>query len=244
MPKYVKASTDHVSKVDLVVGSELVTPDDGAVSVTVLDTDGFAISGHVDQPATVPENGTSASYLIPSAANTLPSGGAGYRFVEFKFLYNEQPYTLMDQYELVTRTMLPVTPSDVRSKLGVLASELADAEIDIVGTYRKLQNALTAIDFDALFTSGGYELTHLNKLLVASAALSVLPSLQLRVTAKEQVDNTIWQRLAKIDFDLLRDQLQAEVDDETFNLTADDGTGSLVIALLAQGTDAVTGAEA
>lgn len=244
MPKYVKASSDYVSKVDLIVNSELVTPDDGAVSVTVYDTDGSPVSGHVDVPADVAVNGTSAQYVVPSGVNTLPSGGASYRYVEFKFLYAEQTHVIRDQYELVTRTLLPVSVQDVRSKLGLQVSELEDHEVDLVGTYRKIQKALTAIDFDAMFTSGDYDLVHLKKLIVASAALEVLPSLQLRVTAKEQVDNTIWQRLAKIDFEALRAQLRSEVDEETFNLTADDGTGSLVIALLAFGTDAVTGSEA
>lgn len=244
MPKYVKASSSCVIRADLVVNSELVTPDDGTVSVTLYDTNGSTISGYTDVLVELPLGGTSVQYVVPAEVNELPSGGAAHRYVEFKFVYGEQNYTTSDQYELVNRVMFPVTPHDVRTKLGLQAAELEDNEVDFIGAYRKIQKAMPSVDFEARFVSGDYDLTYLKNLLVAVAALSVLPSLQLRVSSQEQVDNTIWRRLSKIDFETLEAQLKSEVDAETFNLTQDDGTGLIILALLAVGTDAVTGAEA
>lgn len=241
MVRYIKVDTACFVSVDLIVDGELVLPDDGLVSVTVYDTDGEGITGHISQPATVPDGRTYAYYEVPSEVNSLGTDEVGYRFVEFSFAYNERQYTVTEPYELVTRTLFPVRAKDVRNKLGVTLSELPDEDVDIVGVYRKLQRTLTSLDLDSFFSSGGSELTYLMRLLVASAALDILPSLQLRASAQEQVDNTIWQRLSKIDFELLEAQLRAEVDEQTYNLTQDNGTGSLVLALLAQGTDAVTG---
>lgn len=225
------ADQDATLTVDYVVDGEFVIP--ATATFTLRNA-----AGAVIHSGSLPAAATSEQLTIPAAYNGLTGQTEG-RFLEIQFLSAGRHYARRLPYRLTNFVPLTVTPEEVRSLLGLDASELRDEEIDLIGAYYK--RLWTDGDtFATGITAGDQRGQAANDAVALTAALEVAGSLPMRTRILVRAEDSQVQRSANIDFDALRRDLTSRLEDTlriSNQLVEEDQT----VFILTQPTDVITG---
>lgn len=221
--------------------THLVTFEDGApagnISWALHRLDGTEIAAG----AVVPGVGAVSAVITVPAVNNQLSAGALRNLRELTWSYPTAAGVLlgMIEYTIEGRVPLPASVAGVREKLGVTASDLPDAEIDLLGAYWELQTKGDIASFENLETA---EAQIVASGLEALAALLLLDTLQIRIAQRESSGTNEYAR-GKIDWSALRARLQATVDKaiDLLNPIEAGTAGYGAVFLLATGPDDFTG---
>lgn len=186
---------------------EFVGAVDGDLTWTLTDAAGGAVSNGTISPAT---GAVSAVIAVPALDNTLGVGERlGARELAWSYSVASVTQTGFAQYRLEARIPFAVTAEGVRTKLGLGdIDDLRDEEIPLMRTYLTFEDRVGAVALAAV--SGDLATLLVVDALEAGAALLLLPTLQVRVAAKESSGTNQYAR-GKIDWETLRGELLATV---------------------------------
>jgi hypothetical protein len=178
------------------VDDELVTP--STATYTLRGNSGSVIAG--DQ--NIASLSTQAVVEIAGSSNTAADGlSFENRFVDVKFVYNNNTYRTRQSYRVVPFVNMTTVPADVRLALGVLDHELADSDIDLYDAYLRVKDRVSVLT--TALAAGNLTTVSANKAIAYMAAMNVLPALMLRVAQSTGDDTQTFERLAKIDLQQL-----------------------------------------
>lgn len=211
-------------------------PDD-VISYRLLDPSGTQLaSGAVP----VPDDAVSINLSIPGELNLVPAPGVvSYRDLEWSYTVDGVIQNGETRYTLEIRLPFGVSADGVRAKLGVSKDDLPDGDIPLARAYLSFRSVvgedlLAAMAFDTVAVTDAIE---------AQAALSLIPTMSVRVAASEDSGTNAFKR-QKIDWDAVAAGLAATIDAgyltvlPTYNPTA--AFGDLFITVT-PATDAITG---
>lgn len=209
---------------------------DGAIAWALTRPDGTAITSGTITPAA---DAISAVITVIGTHNTL-AGGTWFdaRDLTWSYTVGGVQVTGDVRYSVEAQVPFPVTCNGVRNKLGVSAHELPDQDIPLLDAYVGYD---TAADIDSYLVSGTQsEIRIITNALEAIAALSVLPTLQLRLAAREQSETNVYARWAKVDFDAIREQLVGYI--AAASAVVSPSTGNGLFFVVGPDIDPITGA--
>jgi len=215
---------------------------DGNVVWTLYGSDGAEIS---NGSVTPPVGAVSIELTIPSSDNSLAAGVLR-SFRDLDWSYTTGGATISDtrRYTIDARLPLGVSPDGVRSKLGGIEStDLPDSDVPLLQAYTSFRNTITGAIFDAAVTAGLDDLA-LCDAIEALAALSVLPSMPVRVASAEASSTNQYKRQT-IDWSTLAGPLTDLVTAGYVALVptySDTSQFSDIFILASPATDAITGA--
>lgn len=214
---------------------------DGPISWAVYDETG----AELDSGTVAPVDGmVSTNIIVPSEHNTL-SGGAlsGFRDLVWSYMVGSEVVNGDRRYTIEAPVPWGASHDGVRSKLGIEPHELPNGDISLVRAYYDLVLLMGEPDLTS-YTPTARERLALSDAVEAVAALSALPTLQMRAPIKESSGTDTYQR-HPADWELLANNLRTMVTDGILILlpTFDPLAGAGAIFLLATPTaDAITGA--
>jgi hypothetical protein len=233
---WLEAGSDVTLIIDYMVDGVPVIPDSAAF--VVRDHGGLTVHS-----ALLPAMTNSEALTVPAVYNSLVVGTVfENRFVLVSFLHEGATYQQRLSYRLHTFIPLTATAQSVRSELGLDPSELADADVDLVGAYVTLA-ASVGQSFINAFVSLGTTSLAANQAVVLQAALNVADSLALRTGASVRSEDHVFTRFDKIDFQALRNNLEtklAKTLDQAVAAVVSVGFNSNLF-VLSQPTDVITG---
>lgn len=165
--------------------SDVVTPQPGAVSVNV---------------------------FIPAIENTLPGSELfGYRDLTWSYLTGGVSVSGSSRWTLEGSIPFGATAEGARSKLGLdIAADLPDEQVPLLKGYYRIQTAIGETALAALESGSSYQRLLISDAIEASAALILLPTMQVRL-AKTETSGTNSYTRQNIDWELLAGQLQSFV---------------------------------
>lgn len=182
---------------------------DGDVTWSVINGAGTIV---VTDTITPQAGDVSATIVVPVISNTLPEGTL-YEVRDLVWFYTTGGMTVSDEFRFTLEGRVPfgARPDGVRNKLGVSRDDLSDDEIELMKAFLWFENDVGAERLDAL--SAG---TPVQQLIVANgieawAALSILPTLQVRIAASESSGTNEYAR-GKIDWASIEAELDRFVD--------------------------------
>lgn len=209
---------------------------DGDLAVEVYGPDGLVGS----ETVTVPADAVSITINIPSSLNTLPVGGVlSYRDVTWSYMLAGAVENGEQRYSIEARVPFGVSSDGVRAKLGVDRTDLPDADISLARAYLAFRGVV-GVDELALIPQ---DTTAVTDAIEAQAALSLIPTMAVRVATKESSGTNQYQRQA-IDWDAVAAYLAGVVSAgytaviPTYDETADFGQ---IFVVVTPATDAITG---
>jgi hypothetical protein len=216
---------------------------DGDVTWKVYGPDGVQLDTGTVTPAI---DAVSVNIPLTSAVNTLGSGVyISYRDVTWDYEVAGAVVNGEARYSVERRLPVGVTAEGARRFFGVSPSELPDEEIPLTEAYLEFIEQVTQVGFDAAL-DGGLNAIKLRRAIEATAALKILPSMQVRVASSESSGTNTFKRQT-IDWQMLGIELMGAVNTgilvviPTFDVTA--GFGALLV-LASPATDPITGATA
>jgi len=232
--------TDVTIHVDFMLRGVPVEPTPGSVVYTLRDNSGLPIAGHtaINLPG---QSGTGVDIAILAAANgNANTGGFETRFLLVSYDFEGSTYVERSSYRICAFLPTTVTPSDIRTLLGLMDEELEDHEVDVHSAYFRLLPRVPALGTD-LTGSGSLEA---NEALAIQAALQLLPGLPARYSQSWDSADASVSRSSKLDYNELGAQLNARLDTLVDTLTADTpGTVTApTLFVVSQPTDPLTGA--
>lgn len=213
---------------------------DGDISWELLNARGIQVASGVVTPAA---DSVSAVITVSAAENAIEADTlASPRELNWSYTLGGLIQTGRLRYRLEAFLPLGLSEEGVRRKLGLEEHELADADIDLVGAYGRFQETVGEDDLDQVEIDGGHPALLACDGIEALAALALVPTLQIKLAAKESSGTNQFQR-NKIDWDALCTQLQTFVDEayEAVNPQYDPSAdfGSLLTVVVRE--DPVTG---
>jgi hypothetical protein len=214
---------------------------DGGVDWFVYGPDGTTLgSGTI----TVPVGAVSTLIQVSPTLNALANGSlVSYRDVAWSYTVGGIAFSGDTRYNLEARAPFGVSADGVRSKLGVDAADLPDSDISLITAYHAFANRVTPARLTGSFDDP-------TRLIVANAiealvAISLIPTMSIRIAAKESSGTNQYQR-QKIDWAALGLSLEGAVAAAENLLIPgfdpSDAYGSLLI-LATPAVDPYTGAE-
>lgn len=186
---------------------ELVGTPDGALTWALTDAGGTAVTNGTITPDV---GAVSVLLTIPSINNTLGVGiRTGSRDLTWSYAVEGVIQSGSVQYLLEARIPFAVSPMGVRTKLGLGAVEdLGDDEIPLMKAYLVFEESVGSVELAAV--TGDLAQLRVVDAIEAIAALSLLPSLQVRIAERESSGTNQYAR-GKIDWQQLQEDLQAMV---------------------------------
>lgn len=207
---------------------------------------GALVYSLVNDTGTVLTNGSvtiaagSVSYLlvVDGAHNTVQNLFEG-RTLQWSYSTTNGLVVDRCSYRVGRNIPFPVSTAGVRTKIGLSEVELPDDEIDLLRAY---SDVVTKLDLGSV-AAGSRTALLVSEAIEAQAALSTLPSLQLRVANKESSGSNIFQRFASIDWKQLEEYLLSIIEQAAAAITPviDVTQGAFVFTSFRRGTDAITG---
>lgn len=239
MSKYVVDGNAHTLRFDFLVEGQAVEPT--SAKYNVLKNDNTVVTSLSNQVITLSPGKTYANISVPGASNEATLVNE-LRYVNVEFIYQGKTYHTSQYYFLVENVNFPLSPDDVRAVLGVSAAEVPDSYIDILGAYNQVK-AMVEVNTDTILQTGSALLPTLVQAVKYRAALTNAITIETSMFQSEQADNTMYTRFQKIDFAGLRNELLSRYNEALLKLDqiVDGGTGTVVYAIVAVGTDPVTG---
>lgn len=178
----------------------------------------YTLTGGITGTVTPEANSVSASITITAPQNTLANGSlTGFRELNWSYLSGGQTVSGSTRWTLEGTIPFGVSEDGVRQKLGL--EELTNEEIPLIKGYLEFQNKLGASTLAALESTSDYNQVLLIDAIEASAALYLLPTLQVRV-AKTETSGTNTYTRQNIDWAMLEARLQAYVSKATTALSS------------------------
>ena len=214
---------------------------DGTVDWEVRDQSGALLdSGSI----AVAAEAVSTVITVLAASNTLAVGElTSTRDVSWTYTVSGIVINGEERYRVEARLPFGVSAEGVRAKLGVDKTDLPDSDVPLATAYYDFEAAVGSVNLAAV-TDPADQLIVANA-IEARAALALLPTMTVRVAAKESSGTNQYQR-QKIDWEAVRLSLEAAVNAgytlviPGFDPTTDFGP---LLILASPETDVLTGAE-
>lgn len=186
------------------------------------------------------------SYLVvvPAATNVLTKPLFEKMTLEWEYTTATEAISESVSYVIHTPIGFPVSKDGVRNKIGVTNEELLDEDINLFEGYLYFQNLVGAdVDLTPYNDSGDINSFNIAKAIEAATALSMLPSLQIRLPKKYDSGTSAYERWNSIDWEGLAAELNAIIG--TGLDTAVDEfeyySNNAIFVLSDRGPDAITG---
>lgn len=186
----------------------------GVFTYSVTDDEGNPVAGLNNVEVTPPAGAVSTLIQIPQVANTLTKPLFEGRTISWFYTTVLGAVNGSHSYQIQKRVPFPCTAEGVRTKLGVDANELPDERIDLLMSYIEF-NSLFLDGLDAYTLSGDATALKITNAIEAVAALKILPTLQLSLARRLTNGTNEYERWNKIDWELLRADLEQIVYDIT-----------------------------
>jgi hypothetical protein len=230
--------TDVSVRVLFEVSGKPKIPDTGTVTYTLRGDGGAVILA--DQPASPAAGANALTISVPAIHNAITARYEK-RTILTSFEVADAKHMVITHYRLIPFLNHVVMPADVRNVLGNNASEIADEEVDLVRAYFDVETVLTQATLEASLAGTPAKRKAANNAILYTAAIAVLPSLQLR-SAQQQVNGPIgFHRFAKTpDWDRLRRELEGLLAD-ALDVAGDRPIASLPLIVVTTPLDAITG---
>ncbi|WKV22014.1 hypothetical protein Phage2-1_00013 [Achromobacter phage 2-1] len=163
-----------------------------------------------DSPVTM--DGTSVFITLPESTMTVGSGNeTEARHVMIRYTSQGAVYERRITVGVTPFISIEADADMVRSVLGVSAEELPDTDVDTISAYYDLKSRYKT-PFVSKVKDGITSIRRgANQLVAITAALEVIPSLQLRTYQTRQDENAMFTRFRGIDWDRLIGDLQARM---------------------------------
>jgi hypothetical protein len=214
----------------------------GVFSYSLTDDDGNPVAG-LNNIQVQPENGAvSVLIQIPSQANTLTKPLLEGRTISWFYTTSLGVVNGSHRYTIQKRVPFPVTEEGVRTKLGIDKTEMPDERVDLLGAYVTFKEAFESIDIDDYAYTGDTMTLKVTNAIEAMAALRLLPSLQISLAQRLNSGTNEYQRFAKVDWDLIRADLEQLVYDTSVLIDVNLVYGASAVFGLTVRTDPYTGA--
>jgi hypothetical protein len=215
-----------------------VTP----LTYTLYNQDGDVVT--TDTIAITP---TQISYTVEIAGSFNSLSKPLFEQMRLEWQYNTADQAILDSVTYTIRAPIPfpVSEANVRKMLGVDLSELPDSDVDLFAAYLNFKNKFEDPTLlDAYGSQGSLDAYKLTMAIEATAALSVFPTLAIRLPKKYDSGTSSYERWNTIDWELLYSDIASRVTDglsvidpnlELFPVTD-------IFTLSDRGTDQITGA--
>jgi len=226
-------------KIPFMLDGDFVTPDVGSVKYTIRDNSGTPIIGQIDVPVTTTTETTSVVLDIAGFVNAKAKEVEN-RFVTLKYKVSGAERRIQVNYQIIDWINLTASPSQVRNALGVDGDELEDDDINLLAAYMRLKQDLGGTILVTALMAGDLTTIYANHAVALRTALDLISSLQLRVTQQERSDTSEFQRFAKVDFNKIRADIQANLDVALLGVEGKESSISPVF-ILSNRTDPFTG---
>lgn len=214
----------------------------GDLDYTLYNQDGDEVFS-----ASVPISTGQVSYLVEIAGinNILSKPMFEQMKLEWSYTTATQAVNESMTYTIVARIPFPATKDGVRNMLGVDSGELRDEEIDLLAAYMTFQaNFLDPSVLTPHEDAGTLVSYRVTQAIEAVAALTVFPTLQIRLPKKYDSGTSSYERWTTIDWALLYSGIAQRISDALIlvdpNLDIYPVTD--IFTLSDRGTDAITGA--
>lgn len=189
-----------------------------------------------------PTLATSVTLTVSGANNGITSG---FRFEKRTVVVSGTndgvPFSQRVPYRIIPWLNHTVTPDAVRSFIGLETGELPDEAIDLTEAYYTLADI---VGDDATLATGleegGSVEQALNKGIIGSAVLAVLPSLQARISKKDADGNRSVERF-DIDFEKLTEMARRLQGEAVQSLSSTVINDTLPLIVFTSRTDPYTG---
>lgn len=213
----------------------------GAVSFELLDHTGAALTTGTVTPA---QGAVGQLITINGSYNTCTLPLMEIRTLTYSYTTATGLVSDRIGYRVDRPIPLGVSPEGVRSKLGLSEHEIKDAEVQLLEAYAEFLNMVGSTAITTAAAAGDRTTLLAIGAVEALAALSLLPSLQLRAAQRETSGTNEFSRFNSIDWDMLRDELlmQVSLARATLDPTADTTGGDVFsFGTAPREFDAVTG---
>lgn len=179
----------------------------GAVTYSLLGNDGVALAGYSGLTLTPTTGALSITITIPATAHTVSTPLFETRTLVWS--YNTAAGAVSGRYKYRVEKDIPFSVSEagVRTKLGLGPTDIPDANIDLLKAYSDFLSQYASGSFTAYETSGDRNALVVSDAIEATAALAVIPWMQLAVAKKESSGTNTYERFGNIDWDILRASL-------------------------------------
>lgn len=209
----------------------------GNITYTVLDDAGLPIAGLTSVAQALVVGALSHRIVIPPTAAALGEG-ALFEQRTLQWSYGAG-FSGQVVYRVDAALPLPATAEGVRTKLGVFDEELEDGDVDLTLAYLSLLSRLETPS--VVTTATGLARLRAVDAVEALAALRVLPALPLKLAKAKSSGTNKFERQASPDFEQLRRDLEAAVDEALAALAPEVALQPPVLLTFATRTDAITG---
>lgn len=204
---------------------------DGPISWALYDETGVQLESDTVTPV---EGMVSTNIVIPSEHNILaPDALSGYRDLVWSYMVGSNVVNGDERYNLEAPVPWGASHDGVRAKLGINPTELPNSDISLVRAYYDLLVLMGEPDLTSYVPTPRARLA-LSDAVEAVAALTALPTVQMRAAIKESSGTDTYQRYPA-DWELLADSLRTMVTDGVIilNPTFDPLAGAGAIFVLA-----------
>lgn len=208
-------------------GPDYVVPDANSVTWNLRDHLGATMLASWATLLTGPDD-TQAVVSVVAALNTKTRQFER-RQVEYRWAVNGIPHRRTVAYLLCDRINMDATPEQVRERLGVSRSELADREIDLIAAYHLLAESLGGTKLKDMLDLGTLDTIKANRAIVLQAALFALPSLRLKAAQAEKSGAESFTRF-NVDWDALEKALKTESAAAAGTLAGSGGSALFVLS--------------
>lgn len=226
-----EADNDISFTVDYIVDGEFVQP----------TTASYRLRGHdgtLLDSGSLSADSTSEEVVVGAAHHSISADWEN-RYYRATFVYEGRTYTSDFDYKLHAFVPLMASTDQVRSLIGLDASELPDKEIALIEAYYDLADEYSTTFTDA-FTATGVSNRKANEAVALKAALAVVHSVPMRTKIQVRTENTTVVRSERIDFEALEEALRRKLT-STLGQVVPDTTPNTALFELSTPTDAITG---
>lgn len=215
----------------------------GAVVYSLLGNNNLPVAGF-NAVSVVPAAGAlSITLVIPGTANTCTLPLFEGRTLTWIYTTTTGVVTQSVRYRVEKPIPFFVSNQGVRSKLGVEDNEVEDRDIDLLMAYATLSSKYETGVLDAYAPLGNINTLRIINAIEATAALRVLPSLQLAVAKSEDSGTNKYSRFNAVDWDALRAGLEAHLVVVDDLIAPTEYVGIIMFTTAGSGTDRVTGSD-
>jgi len=183
----------------------------GAVVYSVLGNDGTPLSGFSSVSITPPADARSIQIIVPGDRNTVATPLFESRTIVWEYPTTTGVQSGRVRYRVEKDIPFAVSAEGVRAKLGVETSEVPDNKIDLLKAYATFQGMYEDGAFTEYETSGDLTSLLITDAIEATAALEVIPWMQLSVAKKESSGTNSYERFGSIEWGALVDSLTSYI---------------------------------
>lgn len=227
--------------VEFKVAGAFIVPD--SATYTLYDRSGVAVAAQTDQ--TITFTGSSVVVVIPGSYNTLTGDRKlEPRSVVVSYVKDSVTYEQTFRYRIIPFLNINITIHDIRAILGLGDDEVLKQDVDVYAAYLYVSGLITGdYTLDEILSGEdtAYKAIQANNAIKYRAALSLIPSLMLRVPIRKITDNVQTHRYEGAEWDKLKADLQNQFDEameQILGISEEDGQMDLF--LLTTRTDPVT----